>query len=450
MGKPPEILDIIYKSHYKLNEFKLKRLLVLGLDGFPFSLIEERQRLRPDSIWHRLLKEGKLIRINSSRPEVSSVAWASYLTGRNPGEHGLFGFVDRSWNPFRLYFPNGAHIRRKTLPELVHESGGTVVSINVPTTYPPKPLRGLIIGGFLGLFLEKNVHPVIWIDRLRRLNYIIDVDPKFAYQDKNHFLKLLFQAVDARTKAAREAIHEFDWTLFQLHIMETDRLFHFFWDLPEFSEQFHKLLDKVDDAVEEFAAIAENKGAELVILSDHGFTKIRKICFINYYLQQHGYLAYTNPNHRGIDNISSVTRAYALPPGRIFLAVKGREPFGSIAAGQDYYRERDILMDLLNQLHDSGDSEKVFCEILPREEVYQGPYVDQAADILAFPQEGIDLKADFNSDRLFETPNVLVGTHTYNNAFFYVRRQPPSWKHDEYTIAEVGRFVADLLGVKNA
>ncbi len=401
---------------------KLRRVVVLGLDGYPHSLLLERMQRRSGSIWHKLLAEGSLYRTRSSRPEVSSVAWASYLTGAQPGEHGLFGFVDRTLSPFRLYFPNGAHLKLPTLPERVHEAGGVVVSINVPTTFPPKSLNGLIVGGFLGLTLAKNVQPVSWLERLQKHGYIIDTDPALAHSDLEAFYRALEQALEARINAAWDAANAFDWNLLQLHIMETDRLFHFFWGRDDWSDRFHVLLDKVDNAVERFATLAEQQGAELVILSDHGFTRNKRIFFINAFLRAQGYLGFEGARP-GMETLSPATRAYALVPGRVFINLRGREPNGTVSPGADYEQERDRLIGLLRGVRDPLDQAPVFSKVVRREDIYSGPYVDQAADVLAFPNDGYDIKADFGATELFQTPGVLVGTHTYGNAFCYVRNE---------------------------
>lgn len=430
-----------------LTSTSLNRVIVLGLDGTPKRLIEKRMAMRPNSIWHKLVEEGSLVEITSSRPEVSSVAWASYLTGANPGEHGLFGFVDRTLNPFRMYFPNGASLKKPTLLERVHDAGGSVVSINVPATFPPQPLRGLVVGGFLGVRLETNVQPESWLPELRRLNYVIDVDPALAYKDKGHFLRKLHEALDARVNLALKASEEINWNLLQLHIMETDRLYHFFWDDPGYEEQFHGLLDKVDEAVERFYNLALKDGAKFVLLSDHGFTKSNRIFFINAFLKQNGLLSFNG--QPSLNTISPSSRAYALVPGRVFISLQGREPFGTVKPGADYEMERQRVAGLLRDVRDPLNGQSIFEKVVFREELYSGPHLDRAADIIALPNKGIDIKADFNAEPLFETPSTLLGTHTFDDAFFYIRGEALDWKAGEKSVADVGQKVADLIGLVN-
>ncbi len=430
------------------SHIELKKVLVLGLDGMPHSLVVERLANRPSSIWHSLLAEGRLYRIRSSRPEVSSVAWASYLTGADPGEHGLFGFVDRKLYPFRLYYPNGENLKRPTLLERVDEATGTVVSINVPVTYPPKDVWGLVVGGFLGVRLETNVHPPEKLPWLKRHGYVIDVDPALAHKDRDKFYKELQSALEARRAVALEAAGEYKWDLFQLHIMETDRLFHFFWGDKSVETQFQAMLDRVDEIVAEFAEVAKAQKATFVVLSDHGFTRARRIVFMNSMLKRLGYLRFTG-HHEGLETIAPESIAYSLAPGRIFLNVRGREPKGNILPGSDYSRQKMVLRIILSDLRDPQDNTRIFREVLPRERVYQGPHIEHAADLIAFPREGIDLKADFGAGKTIARPERLIGTHTWDDAFFYVSGpDQPQWADDEEDIAAAGRWVAKLLGLE--
>ncbi|MCB2213515.1 alkaline phosphatase family protein [bacterium] len=416
----------------------LRPVMVVSLDGTPFSLIQQRAE-QTGSIWPRLLEHGTMRRIRSSRPEMSSVAWASYLTGANPGEHGVFGFVEPELSPRpRLIYPNGASLRVPTILQRVHDSGGTVVSINVPMTEPPAPLRGVTIGGFLGIDLPGNVHPTELEAELRRDGYVVDVEPALAYENRDRFLDALDAALDARLRAARRFALETPWDFFHLHIMETDRLFHFFWDEPAFADRFNALLAKCEAAAAEFAELAQQRGAAFVTLSDHGFTRARRIVFINALLEKAGLLAYAG-DRPSFETIQPTSAACALAPGRVFLR---------LVPGPERDQLRDNLAATIREVRDPLTGEHPFASVDTREELYTGPYVDRAADLILLPTVGYDIKADFGAPRVFETPSVLVGTHTYDDAYFYSDQgSVVEWSDGEQNIADAGQEVMQLLGV---
>ncbi len=416
----------------------LRPVMVVSLDGTPFSLIQQRAT-QSGSIWPRLLEHGSMRRIRSSRPEMSSVAWASYLTGTNPGEHGVFGFVEPELSPRpRLIYPNGASLRVPTILQRVHDAGGTVVAINVPMTEPPAPLRGVTIGGFLGIDLPGNVQPPELEADLRTDGYVVDVEPGLAYENRDRFLDALDAALDARLRAARRFALETPWDFFHLHIMETDRLFHFFWDEPLYAERFNALLDKCEAAVAEFAELARQRGAAFVTLSDHGFTRARRIVFVNALLEKAGLLTYTG-GEPSLETVHHSSATYALAPGRVFLR---------LASGPDRERLRDSLAATLREVRDPLTGEHPFASVDTREELYTGPHVARAADLILLPTEGYDIKADFGAASVFETPSVLVGTHRFDDAYFFANQgSVVEWNDGEKDIADAGQEVMRLLGV---
>lgn len=426
----------------------LRKVMALSIDGTPWSLIRARMAADPGSIWHQLTKSAPLHRIRSSRPEVSSVAWASFLTGTTPSHHGIFGFAERSLNPFRLYYPNGSHLRAPTLFERVHDAGGTIVSINVPATSPAKPLRGVVIGGFLVPRLEGNVQPPHFRSELERAGYLVDTDPGLAHRDRAAFYQSLMAVHDARVAAGLRFVHEVDWDLFHLHLMETDRLYHFYWGEPDWQDRFHQFLDRVEATVAQFAAIARNKGAPLVLLSDHGFTRAKRILFVNAVLRKTGLLRFQSGQKPSLETMHPSTKAYALPPGRIFLNQRGREPMGSVSPGRESEELLGTLTALFSDLKDNLSGERLIENVVRPSEIDPGPFQEDASDLLLYGNEGIDLKADFAAETILDTPSVLVGTHTYGNAFFHVSNAPgPDWADDEGDVAAAGRFVGSLLNL---
>lgn len=71
------------------------RVLVLGFDGMDPVLLEQHrgEGLMPN--FDRLLAEGDLRRLGTSTPPQSPVAWSNFITGQDPGGHGIFDFIHR-------------------------------------------------------------------------------------------------------------------------------------------------------------------------------------------------------------------------------------------------------------------------------------------------------------------------------------------------------------------
>ena len=81
----------------KMSLFKKKkkeRVCVIGLDGVPFSLMEDLGQKGVMPAFAQLIKTGTLHKMKASLPEISAVSWTDFMTGANPGAHGIFGFTD--------------------------------------------------------------------------------------------------------------------------------------------------------------------------------------------------------------------------------------------------------------------------------------------------------------------------------------------------------------------
>ena len=87
---------------------KNAKTIIIGLDGVPFSMIEGFAQTGVMPNTKKLIDAGVFRKMLSSIPEVSSVAWSSMITGKDPGGHGIFGFMDLMEHTYRMTFPNFA------------------------------------------------------------------------------------------------------------------------------------------------------------------------------------------------------------------------------------------------------------------------------------------------------------------------------------------------------
>ena len=69
---------------------KDRNVVVIGLDGVPYTLLVDYMERGIMPELSQLCKTGKLSRMKSTLPEVSSVAWSSFMTGKNPGQTRYF------------------------------------------------------------------------------------------------------------------------------------------------------------------------------------------------------------------------------------------------------------------------------------------------------------------------------------------------------------------------
>ncbi|MBI5027175.1 MAG: alkaline phosphatase family protein, partial [Nitrospirae bacterium] len=113
----------------------LPKVVIIGLDGVPYSLLKNYSEEDIMPKFKSMIAEGSFHRMETSLPEVSSVAWTSFMTGKNPGEHGIFGFMELKDGTYDMSFPNFMDIKT---PTFLEGSGLISVIINSPQTYPAR------------------------------------------------------------------------------------------------------------------------------------------------------------------------------------------------------------------------------------------------------------------------------------------------------------------------
>lgn len=428
------------------------RVLVVGLDGVPHSFLRAQIDAGKLPTLARLAAEGDLRPAVSVQPPVSCAAWTSFVTSRNPAKHDIFGFLDRKQGTYDVYIPNASDVKVQNLWEWLSRGEGRVASINVPVSYPPKAVNGIVVGCFLAPQLEGATYPPDLAARLSALGYKLDADPWLAHEDRAKFLDEVLAVLDARKRAGVELLSEGGWDVFQLHVMETDRVNHFFWRDWEdgrapFAERLVEFYQAVDEAVGALVEAA-GEGAVVLLLSDHGFCSARKAVFINTWLQEQGWLVLDCGGDRAkLADLTSASRAYALDPARLYINVRGREARGSVAMGEEYEATRGELTEALLSLRDPEDDSAVIKRVYRREDLYRGVYFDHAPDLVAEAHDGYDLRGRLGVPMVFDADTPQVGMHTYDNAFWllwgaeFVDDSTPSVMDGAATILE-------LLGVE--
>lgn len=426
-----------------------RRVVVIGLDGVPFSYVQRLVEAGELPNLRAILAEGTVAQMDTTVPNVSSVAWASFMTGQNPGKHNIYGFIDRPRGSRRVFIPTSRDMRSPALWELLSAHGKRVFAMNVPVTYPPRQVNGIVVGCFLSPSVEKAAPNEQVAQALKRLRYCVDADPWRAHADKDVFLGHLDEVFERRIEAMRYFWRQERWDFFMAHVMETDRLHHFYWEEmeqghPRYAPAFREFYERVDAVLGELRGWLDDD-TRLVVLSDHGFCSIKQEVYVNAWLEQAGYLRYATDNPTSLADIADASVAYSLDPGRIFLNVAGREPGGRVQPGPEYERLRDEIAEAALALVDPQSGERIVERVFRREELYHGPHADQAPDLVLATRDGYDPKGVFGKRELTFKGSALVGMHTTPDALLYVQgvrrleRRP--------SITDVAPTILELLGL---
>lgn len=417
------------------------RMIIIGLDGVPYSLLKDLSEKGVMPNTNTIIKNGVFKQMASSIPEISPVAWSSLITGNNPAEHGIFGFTDFDQGTYKISYPNYNNLQK---PSLWDTSQSRSIIINVPSTYPAKELNGVHISGFVSMDLDSAVYPKSLLPKLKEFDYRTDVDSSKAHTSIDLFLHDLDMTLNSRIDAFRFLWEYENWQTFMIVFTETDRLFHFLWDAYEdenhiFRNQFLAVFRNIDNIIGEILGNIWHNDL-LIILSDHGFERLDKDIYINHLLEREGFLNTHGLKDSDLTNIDYSTLAFALDPARIYVNLQGKYPCGSVQESN-----RDGVIQDLHDLFKSFEHEgkPVIKDVFRKEEIYHGPLLERAPDLVLVGNEGFNLKAKITSPSL-ANKDIFTGKHSHHNAFLLIN--DATWAQlipDNLTLFDVFRIIRD-------
>jgi len=275
-----------------------ERLLLLGLDGATWTVLDpiRRRGLMPNL--DALLSRSAHGTLRSTIPPMTSAAWTTMMTGCGPARHGVFDHRFFDMPAGRMRVNHSGRVRVPTFWSLLSQAGRTVVSLNLPVTYPPPPVNGLMVSGIDAPHLDAalSASPA-FADRLRAEapGYHIRALWKRPPQDVAEMTENARATTDlclSRAKAARIADEMFpDWSALMVQFQNLDPFQHRAWrylnvdetgiDDPPMNAAAGEVFRGLDRAIGELCDLADARGAGVMVMSDHGFGPCRGRIHVN-------------------------------------------------------------------------------------------------------------------------------------------------------------------------
>ena len=364
-----------------------RRVMVIGLDCAEPSLVLERWRDKLPTL-SGLMERGVSGRLTSVVPPITMPAWSCMMASRTPGDLGVYGFRNRSDHTYDGNFiADGSSIRADRLWDLVGRAGSSSIVIGVPGTYPPRPLRGVLVSCFLTPSVESRyTYPPALRDEVAETvgEYLFDCTD-FRTEDKDGLLGQIYTMTDRRFQLAEHLLETKPWELFALVEMGTDRIHHGFWKYMDPEHRKYEAGSQYEDAIlayhqhvdrliERLLRHADDETLVLVV-SDHGAKRLDGGIRVNEWLRQEGLLTLaaepdgvTSPRAVGIDWARTTAWGEGGYYARIYLNVAGREPEGTVAP-EEYERVRNELADRLAAIPDD-EGRPMATHVYKPEELY--------------------------------------------------------------------------------
>ncbi|MBC7097955.1 alkaline phosphatase family protein [Candidatus Bipolaricaulota bacterium] len=329
-----------------------KRLAVIGLDCADPNLLEELLGGLPT--FRELIGGGTFSRLASVDPPITVPAWMCMFTGRDPGELGVYGFRNRAdYSYGGLAVASSASFGVPAVWDELGRRGKRSILLGVPGTYPPRPVRGLMVAGPLTPNGGTNfTYPASLKHRIATWvgDYIPDVRG-FRTQDKGWLIERVRGMTEQRFSLARRLLREERWDLFVMVEMGPDRIHHGLWAHHDPHHSKHDPKSPFRDAIRDYYRFLDGKLAELLselpggtqvlVVSDHGVQGMEGGIGINEWLIQEGYLVLRRYPERPVrlgelveaglvDWSRTVAWGEGGYYGRVFLNLAGREPQGIV------------------------------------------------------------------------------------------------------------------------
>ena len=182
--------------------------MLIGLDCAEPSLVLERWRDDLPTI-AGLMERGTYGRLTSVVPPITVPAWSCMMSSRTPGDLGVYGFRNRSDHTYDGGFiATSTAIKAPRLWDLVTRAGGSSIVLGVPGTYPPRPLKGVMVGCFLTPSLDSRyTYPAGLRDEVAEVvgEYLFDTKD-FRTDDKEYLLRQVYEMTDKRFALAEHLL----------------------------------------------------------------------------------------------------------------------------------------------------------------------------------------------------------------------------------------------------
>ncbi|MDQ2052036.1 alkaline phosphatase family protein [Natronolimnohabitans sp. A-GB9] len=419
--------------------------LLVGIDAACDRVLEPLFEDDEVPTLESIYRDGTSGPLESQIPPWTASAWPSMYTGKNPGKHGVYGFL--SFDGYDWDVVNATDVRERTLWELLDTHGISSVVVNVPVTHPPREFDGALIPGYTAPE-DPDCHPAGLLEDVRAEIGEYRVYPD---EDADDLGRAYSDCARMRGEAFRYLADRFEPEFGFVEFQGTDSIFH---EQPENDAAIRAIYREVDRQLREI--LEEHDPENVIVASDHGMGPYDGHEFrVNDYLREEGYVATENGGdgmptwatvrdgnlkegqadtsydpgiaeramataagfgltsqrigavleRLGIDDLVAAyapagvvnagatqvdfPQSTAYVRSRIELGIRlnleGRDPDG-VVSPEEYEAVRRQLIDALRSIT-TPDGDPVFESVRPREEYFHGPESEHAVDIVTVPAD---------------------------------------------------------------
>lgn len=438
------------------------RAFVLALDGATYDLLGPWMAEGRLPNLKALYESGVHAPLASTDPPLTGPAWATFMTGKAPANHGVLEFFRRAPGAYQQTLNSRQDIDGRSLWRVLSDAGKKVGVLGVPLTWPPEDVNGFIVTGLLTPRQADVVFtspPDLGAELNQQLGrYLLHHTEKYVQDDPLRLANEEFAILENKIDAALYLMDTRPWDFFMLHLLGCDVLQHGFWhymdpthiqynktDSARYGHIIRDYFKRVDERLPEILNRLP-EGTYRMVMSDHGFGPLRYYINFNSWLLRQGFMRVKRTplsqlryrafqlgyNYRlaweigtrtglvrriihwgrgqqeatqrqlffSLEDVDwARTQVYSMGNfGQMYVNLAGREPNGCVTPGAEYERVLDELETALRDLRDPRNGQPVIERIYRGAELWQGKYARERAPDLYFETRGMLYKAMGLSD----------------------------------------------------
>lgn len=419
----------------------MAKVLVIGLDGATWNLLTPWIHDGSLPTLKKLIENGLCDKLESSIPPVTYPAWKCYSTGKNPAKLDVYTWTGVNFKNKKMQVYDSKSFKSDDYWDDLSRNGYKVGIINMPGTYPPKPVNGFMISGTSADEFNQYTYPEDLKDYLiKKYDYkvhpstMFSTDAKTTLDDSMDLIKIRFDV-------AKEYVNTVD--LLHLTIFYIDNIQHYMWKYMKMGGEYEHAIKNawklIDSKMDELISCAGDK-CNVILMSDHGFTEQVATFYMNTWLEKEGYLNRKRNNLKFLyslglnrDRLMKIIEKLKIKPiliriipqsiafqipdkvGKVGISgganVLDWDKTKVIAIGEgpiyinkdnmtesEYKKLRKDLAENLKNIKDPENDVHIISNVYLKEEIYKGKYLDNAPDIVVMWNEGYEIRGYLTLD----------------------------------------------------
>jgi len=428
-----------------------------------FNLLEDLPNIK------NMVENGFHSTLESCHPPITIPAWMVMMTGKSPGELGVYGFRHRKGPSYNDgWIATSKSFTEKKVWDYLSEHEMRSCLIGVPPSYPPYPVNGKLISCFITPSTNNDyTFPSSLKTEIEALvgNYLFDV--VFRTDDRDAILKALYEMTEKRFTVVKDLMKREPWNFMMFVEIGVDRIHHAFWKFYDKTHPKYVPGNKYENVIRNYYKFLDDRIGELIdiadddtyilTVSDHGTAGMKGCFCINEWMINEGYLSLnkypdkqTDIDKCDIDWSKSSAWGWGGYYARIFLNVKGRELNGVIPP-EEYEKARDDLKQKLLRI--KGPNGEIFkTKVYYPEEIY-GKAIGDKPDLMVYFDDlywrsaGTIGHKSLYLDENDTGPDDSV--HWYDGIFIlYNKGKKKKISRDRMSIYDVAPNILHLMGIE--